>query len=695
MTGQEPGGLRRMLTAHLLGGFSLNDPNGRDVSPRSRKARGLLGYLMLSELGGERREKLAGLLWSESATDQAYDSLRHCLAELRKLEKATDVTFIDADRQSVRIDRGRVQCDVIDLKAHLAAGRIAECRQLLTLPDLTLMPGVEADDPTFDNWLMVERERNAEMLARDMLALLQRDSVETRDRLDLARAIQQLDPYQEDAVRIYVELLVAEGNVAGATAFFERYRSRLLREYEVDPSDELLDFVEELLARASAPRPKPAAKATAQKSEPAAKPVSAPVTAQPGMSGVPVIAVLSMSSAQSADPIQQLSDAFMHELVSTLCRFKEWTVTSPGALTEASLQSVPDATLDDLSARGVDFALIASVTAVAGTTVINVRLVECDGRAVVISDQYPASSENWLAALNDICCRVASRTKTSLIAARLRKSTGKSVEQLRAYDLWLEGEVLTDLWERETEEKAVELFSRAVELDPTLAGAYAGWASVLNSRWIMYPGLPTDAEDREQAYQLAKKAVALDPLNTQTQGNLGWCHILAGRFEPAELHIGLAYDLNPSNPDNLLSCALAHAFCGNHERARGLSRRAFELNPFPQPYYHGYRASIDFLGRDFAGCIEAVNRAPDLFPDIQAWAAASYGHLGDLAAGRTALDHFFTDLRKRWVGATMPSDDAVCAWFVSMFPIRYDADRKLLTDGIAIIRSNTRHKKSG
>src|SRR6185295_2295525 len=134
----------------------LSDDKGRDVSPRSRKARGLLGYLLLSELGSERREKLAGLLWSESSIDQAYDSLRHCLAELRRLEQGTGTAFIDADRQSVRIDRARMQCDIIDLKAHLAGGRIAECRHLLTLPDLTLMPGGESDDPAFDNWLLVE-----------------------------------------------------------------------------------------------------------------------------------------------------------------------------------------------------------------------------------------------------------------------------------------------------------------------------------------------------------------------------------------------------------------------------------------------------------------------------------------------------------------------------------------------------------
>jgi tetratricopeptide (TPR) repeat protein len=489
-----------------------------------------------------------------------------------------------------------------------------------------------------------------------------------------------------------MELLASEGNVAGAVAFFERYRNRLLREYEVDPSDDLLDFVEGL-GRSGAAHQKLAAKVAPGPEAAATTSASQPPIVQPSGSGVPVIAVVALSAAHAADPLRHLSDAFTHELVSTLCRFKEWTVTMPGALTEANLQAVPDAALDELSARGVDFALLTSVAAVAGTTVINVRLVECGTRAVVISDQYPASSENWLAALNDICCRIASRTKTSLIAARLRKSTGKSVEQLQAYDLWLEGEVLTDLWERDTEEKAIELFSRAVQLDGNLASAYAGWASVLNSRWIMYPGLPADAENREQAYQLAKKAVALDPLNTQSQGNLGWCHILAGRFDPAELHFGLAYELNPSNPDNLLSCALAYAFCGNHERARQLCRRAFELNPFPQPYYHAYRASIDFLARDFGGCIEAVNRAPDFFPDIQGWAAASYGHLGDLDAGRAALDRYFVDIRKRWAGPPNPSDDALCDWFVNVFPIRYEADRRLLADGLDVIRAQPRQKR--
>lgn len=676
-----------MLTAHLLGSFIISDLKGRDVSPRSRKARGLLGYLLLSDLGSERREKLAGLLWSESPIDQAYDSLRHCLAELRRVGQAAGVPFLDADRQNVRIDRSRIRCDVADLKANLAAARIADCRPFLSAPDLTLMPGAEADDPTFDNWLLVERERNAEILVREMLALLQRPGVQARDRIDLAGAIQRLDPYQEDAVRVYIDQLAAEGNIAGATAYFERYRNRLLREYEVEPSEELVDFVEGIAARGSGAARKP-------KIAPAlpTQPVSVAQPSAGSRRGVPVIAVLWLPGASSSDDLRQIVDAFAHALISTLCRFKDWTVIAATESVQAKTLTSTEAALDELAAREVDYALLTSVTSVAGASAINVRLFECENRAVLISDQYPASSENWLAALNDICCRIASRTQISLTAARLRRSSGSSIEQKRAYDLWLEGEVLSRLFERETQDKAVDLFSRALQLDPSLSSAYGAWAAVLNSRWIVFPGLPSDEKDREQAYQLAKRAVALDPLNSRNQVDLGFTHLLARRFEPAELHFGLAYDLNPSNPDNVLACALANAFCGNHARAKELCQRAFDLNPFQQSFYYGYRASIDFLARDFTACVEAVSKAPDVFPDIQAWAASAYAHLGDLGGARAALDRYFADIRKHWAGPRDPTDASLLEWFVNVFPLRNSADRALLADGLKMIAAPARRK---
>src|SRR5688572_5826238 len=104
-----------MLTAHMLGGFSLRDDKGRDVPLRSRKARALMGYLLVSGGVAERREKLASLLWSESTTEQAFDSLRHCISELRRAERSGGFPFLEADRDTIRIDRRKVRTDLEEL----------------------------------------------------------------------------------------------------------------------------------------------------------------------------------------------------------------------------------------------------------------------------------------------------------------------------------------------------------------------------------------------------------------------------------------------------------------------------------------------------------------------------------------------------------------------------------------------------
>ena len=54
-------------------------------------------------------------------------------------------------------------------------------------------------------------------------------------------------------------MLAEEGNVVGATAFFERYRARLAREYDVEPSEELIEFANALAKRRASGAKQPAA----------------------------------------------------------------------------------------------------------------------------------------------------------------------------------------------------------------------------------------------------------------------------------------------------------------------------------------------------------------------------------------------------------------------------------------------------
>ena len=672
-----------MLTAHMLGGFSLRDDKGRDVPLRSRKARALMGYLLVSGGAAERREKLASLLWSESTTEQAFDSLRHCVSELRRAERSGGFPFLDADRETIRIDRGKVRTDLDELKARLSSGEIASCRHLLTQPQLALLAGAEADDPVFDNWLLVERERLGEALVNDMLGVLRKSALDARDRIDLVRAIEQFDPYQEDAIRIHMELLADEGNVVGATAFFERYRTRLAREYDVEPSEELTEFADSLARRkTAAPGTKQPAAAVGRAADLAMGAAADPIVAGP--TRIPTITVLRALTEPASGQLEQWTGAFCRELVGDLSRFKEWSVIAYAA--EPGLFDTGRGDpLAELSSMSVDYALVASLSEVAGSRAINVRLLDCATRSMLVSDQYPADSDNWPSVFNDICSRIASRIQISIATTRLRSVADRSPQQRQAYDLWLEGERLTWLWQPDSERRALELFQAAIELDPLLACTYASWASVLNTRWIICPGWPEDAADREKAYALAKRAVALDPLDCRNHIHLGWSHLLARRFEPGEMHFQLAYDLNPSSPDNLLGCGIANSFCGNHERAKTLCDRALALNRFRPAHYWSYRASIELLARNFEECVTAVAMVPDLIPDLQGWAAVAYAHLGRKAEAAAALDQFYNAMRKQWHGKPKPSDADLKRWFLEIFPIKRAEDRQLLADGLAKI----------
>src|SRR3990172_1836526 len=72
-----------MLEVRLLGKFDIHRA-GKPVEIASRPVQSLFAYLLLNAGTAHRREKLAGLLWSDSLEETARENLRHALWRLRK-----------------------------------------------------------------------------------------------------------------------------------------------------------------------------------------------------------------------------------------------------------------------------------------------------------------------------------------------------------------------------------------------------------------------------------------------------------------------------------------------------------------------------------------------------------------------------------------------------------------------------------
>src|SRR5215470_5999716 len=78
------------LRVHLLGPVTVT-LDGRPVAIAAKKARAMLGYLVLREGSEVARGVLTGLLWGERSEEQARASLRQTPSELKSAlgEKAS------------------------------------------------------------------------------------------------------------------------------------------------------------------------------------------------------------------------------------------------------------------------------------------------------------------------------------------------------------------------------------------------------------------------------------------------------------------------------------------------------------------------------------------------------------------------------------------------------------------------------
>ena len=102
---------------------------------------------------------------------------------------------------------------------------------------------------------------------------------------------------------------------------------------------------------------------------------------------------------------------------------------------------------------------------------------------------------------------------------------------------------------RESNDEAVDLFQRAIELDPNYADAYAAlggaFVEAVVSGWSEFL-----TEDLASAEALAQRALTLNPATTRAYHVLGSVHGFRKRYDLALAQIDRALGFNPSDADS-------------------------------------------------------------------------------------------------------------------------------------------------
>lgn len=259
------------LRARLLGSFEL-DIDGRAVPAGSfERPSGLrLLKLLLATPGHRvRREEAAELLWPESEPERSSANLRKAIHFARRATAGSDLVRespIGGDGSTIAVDTG-TQVDVDELsEALVAIERIGSVSAvtgqtdpslstaldiLIRLGDQELLPG----DP-YEEWLVPLRERLRQRTMAGLLsgAGLARAGADRARAFALIERLLVLEPADERAHRLAIELHLADGELHAARRQLQACRHAVAEAYGVEPDPELGALIE----TAAAQRPRAA-----------------------------------------------------------------------------------------------------------------------------------------------------------------------------------------------------------------------------------------------------------------------------------------------------------------------------------------------------------------------------------------------------------------------------------------------------
>ena len=651
------------LTLRLLGEFAA-DIDGREIALTTRKAKALAAYLALSDNVQDTRERLVGLLWSESDEEHARASLRQAVHDIRTALDGTGFAGFRVDKQTLSLMQERRTSDVDEVLAAAAQGvvhpRLLDNQRITD----TLLSGLDNLDPAFQAWLLTKRQLLNDRLTLALERLLPAEG-DSREASAVALALLNLDPTHEVACRHLIRTRAARGDIGGALKVYKSLWDLLEADYDIEPSQETQALIVEIKQMPGLNQ------------EPEAPTLAPTIAEAPGEATAPkrlFISVCAFEASGVPNDMRHLVNGFRHEFVACLARFREWSVRTlpPFWEPEPRTRSSPS-----------EYIVEGSTYELNGTVRLVVTLRDAETSVCVWSERYSITLAAWFETQEHMVRQIAMALNIHVSAERLRRIAPGSDVPVEIHDRWLRGQSLLLQMASKDWPKAAALVEGLLADAPDFSPALSGLVQYRNIAHIALPGQFRDAARHLETLPIAQRAVHLDPLDSRAQLSLAWTYQLLGRVDESTLHASLAVDLNENDPWTLMATGQIFAYCGQYERAAALSAASLKISPMPKPPQVAYAGAIKFLCSDYAGCADAAREDLGMSPAFTIWGCAAKAHVGRLDEAKQDLEKALKSVAADWHGKRPPTRENIARWLLHVFPIAIRGDWERLAAGLA------------
>ncbi|QRM28572.1 adenylate/guanylate cyclase domain-containing protein [Microvirga sp. VF16] len=265
-----------------------------------------------------------------------------------------------------------------------------------------------------------------------------------------------------------------------------------------------------------------------------------------------------------------LAEGLTDELIVELARFRRLFVSSRSASFAISGNGLDPVRVGEL--LGVRYVLEGQVRKIADQIRINLTLTETEGGSVVWSDKIARPFSELLDWVDKTVATIAATVFGRMEDASMITARRKLPENMTAFECLLRGidcHRLGGVLEEYSRE-AVKWFTRAIELDPNYAAAYA-WRVCAASDLPEF-SFPESEPD-------IRHALELDPCDAEANRIASFFELLKGDFDHAGTLMRRAMELNPSDAYIKARCAAVSTFIGEAEVSLKLLDEAEALDP--------------------------------------------------------------------------------------------------------------------
>jgi adenylate cyclase len=356
-----------------------------------------------------------------------------------------------------------------------------------------------------------------------------------------------------------------------------------------------------------------------------------PVTATAKTADKPSIAILPFTNLGD-DPEQgYFSDGVTEDIITELSRWRLLSVCSRSASFRYRGAAVDmKQVARELNVR---YIVEGSVRRMGDRIRITVQLIDSETGNHVWAEKFDRQSADIFAVQDQVVRTITSTLVGRVQVSDVERARRKPPASLAAYECALKANALS--WsDPEGAAEALRLFKKAIAIDPGYGFAHAVLSAMYIDKW--YDDTSGSDAALQEAYALAKRAVALDENESTCYSMLGHAYLMRRSHELALQYTRRAVEINPNNQWNAADLGAVLLYIGQAEEALEWFRRSKQIDPYFDPhwYWRAYGQACMILHR-YAEALAMFEHLPTHLYRVSALKAGCHARLGDMDRART------------------------------------------------------------